>query len=91
MAALKWIVDNPGFTTNGLADGIGATYKTASKLVSDFEAAGIVSDSGKKASHGSSGPHMTIWEAPEVHTIAEWIETRITPQMLSATTVATRP
>ena len=91
MAALKWIVDNPGFTTNGLADGIGATYKTASKLVSDFEAAGIVFDSGRKASHGSSGPHMTIWEAPEVHTIAEWIEKRIAPQMLSATTVATRP
>ena len=90
MAAIKWIADNPAFTIKGLADGIGATYKTASKLVSDFEAAGIISDSGKKASNGGSGPQMTIWEAPEVHAIAEWIEMRIAPQMLSATTIATR-
>lgn len=79
MTAIKWIADNPGFTIYGLADGIGATYKTASKLVSDFEATGIISDSGRKASNGGSVPQMTIWEAPEVYTIAEWIEMRIAP------------
>lgn len=91
MAAIKWIADNPGFTVNGLAEGIGATYKTASNLVSDFEAAGVISDLGRKASNGGSGPQMTIWEAPEVHAIAEWIEMRIAPQMLSAPVIAARP
>lgn len=91
MAAIKWIADNPAFTINGLADGIEATYKTASKLVSDFESAGVISDSGRKASNGGSGPQMTIWEAPEVHAIAEWIEMRIAPQMLSAAPIAARP